>query len=231
MGWFETPNAPGAVIGDDPLDETAAFWRRLADLYQEGLGRKPTLEELRLLLQTSLSVAPDEFFDGLDEKRITGVSIKTAKAPKRRKYALGDVFAIPLGDGRYAFGHVIYVDKNKWMFVEIYSQTSQSKRSTQEILNSPRLYKAVWINDLDSERNRLFEVVGSAPPPGGDELAPIEVAFGSGVGDLWKRPLLGGPKTHISTEEYLRLREEGLVLALNASVSVVAMTKRRLGLA
>lgn len=59
MGWLDAPKYPGVVLGDEPLDETFAFLKQLSRTYESGLGRKPSCEELRVLLETSLVVNAD----------------------------------------------------------------------------------------------------------------------------------------------------------------------------
>ncbi|HYO65172.1 MAG TPA: Imm26 family immunity protein, partial [Archangium sp.] len=108
MGWFDAPGHEGVVLGDDVLDETYAFMRKLSRMYEGALGRKMTCEELQVLLDTSLRVnADDTLFSEFEEQKVASVQIKTAKRPKRQNYKAGDVFAIPLKDGRFAFGRVM----------------------------------------------------------------------------------------------------------------------------
>ncbi len=96
MGWYESPKEPGVMVGDEAFDAMHAGLKGVVEAYSAGLGRKPTLDELRTLLEIELSVAGDDLVDGLDELAVKQVAIKTAKKPKNQPFGVGDIFAIPI---------------------------------------------------------------------------------------------------------------------------------------
>src|SRR4051812_16747465 len=127
MGWYESPQEPGVMLGDEAFDAMYEGLKGVAAAYREGLGRKPTLDEVRALLETELRVAGDDLVDGLDEIAVKQVSIKTAKKPKDQPFGVGDVFAVPISGGRFAFGRVMLLDKLEGMLIEVFAKTSNSK--------------------------------------------------------------------------------------------------------
>ena len=82
MGWFSYQDTD-QVIGDDTLDLTYSYLEQLSKKYSANLGRKITLEELQTLLCMSLDVSGEEFIEGLSEKSVSKVTVKTAKRRKK----------------------------------------------------------------------------------------------------------------------------------------------------
>jgi len=142
MGWFES-NTPGAVIGDDALDITYDFLKNLSGTYQKALQRKPTLDELRVLIETELKVCGSDFLADLEERGVTQVTVKTGKKPKDQPYKVGDVFAAPVDEGRYAFGRVMMIKKNVGMLVEFFRAASQNKAIGPDVVKSGRLFPPI----------------------------------------------------------------------------------------
>src|SRR5262245_43700555 len=120
MGWYESPKAPGVMLGDEAFDAMYAGLAGVAAAYRDGLGRKPTLDEIKTLLEIELSVAGADLVDGLDERAVKEVAIKAAKKPKNQPSAVGDMVAIPIEGGRFAFGRVMHEDAQRGTLFEVF---------------------------------------------------------------------------------------------------------------
>jgi hypothetical protein len=140
MGWFESGKAAGVILGDEPLDLTYDFLKQLAQVYQEGCERKPTLEEVRTLLEMVLINAGEEHVGDLAEREVSAVTIKTAKKRKSQPYKQGDVLAIPIEGGRFAFGRLMLVSKLDGMLIEVFREVSDRKEFRPSIVKSGRLF-------------------------------------------------------------------------------------------
>ncbi len=151
MGWFESGKVAGVILGDDPLDLTYDFLEQLSEAYQEGCNRKPTLEEVRTLLEMVLHSSGDELLSDLDEREVKAVDIKTARKKKNQPYKQGDMLAIPVEGGRYAFGRLILVSKPLGMLLEVFREVSDRKELRPSILESGRMFHPIRF--LTSLRN------------------------------------------------------------------------------
>ncbi len=140
MGWFESGKTAGVILGDEPLDVTYDALKQISEAYQEGCNRKPTLEEVRTIFETVLKNAGDEYLSDLDNREVAAVSIKTAKKPKSQPYRQGDVLAIPIEAGRFAFGRLMLVSKPRGMLLEVFREVSDRKEVRPSILASERLF-------------------------------------------------------------------------------------------
>lgn len=161
MGWWSLTDTEEMLIGDDVLDETARFLKRLSKIYQKQIKRKITIDELEAVLDASLRFnADNEVIDDFEERKVSGVTIRTAKRPKRQKYKEGDVFAIRLDDRRFAFGRVMALTK-KGDLVEIFSYIAEAKNFSQEIVDSGRLFHPIYVSGLEVFRDWQWEVIHS----------------------------------------------------------------------
>ena len=162
MGWYESPKHPGAMVGDEAFDVTHAFLAGLARAYQEGLGRKPTLEEVRALLEVGLRVSGGDFLSDVEEREITQVAIKAAKKPKDQRFQVGDVFALPVAGVGFAFGRIMVLEKSKGMLVEVFRKTSPARLPGAAVLASGRLFQpVVMAGGADSLKTWRWTVVAS----------------------------------------------------------------------
>jgi hypothetical protein len=143
MGWFESGKAEGVILGDEPLDLTYDFLKQLAETYQEGCKRKPTLEEVRNLLELVLFSSGEEHISDLDEREVTSITVKTAKKRKNQPYKQGDVLAIPIDGGRFAFGRLMLVSKPNGMLLEVFREVSERKNLRPSIPASGRMFHPV----------------------------------------------------------------------------------------
>jgi hypothetical protein len=110
MGWWtREKNGNSLDIGDTPLDAVHSALKKVARSYKRDLKRKPTLEELTELLESSIRILEEELFDDMDERELDSVDIQLRARPKRPRPKSGDFFAIPLPSGGYAYGRVVKI--------------------------------------------------------------------------------------------------------------------------
>lgn len=180
MGWFKVPGHEDVTLGDDVLDETYAFLKKLSGMYEKALGRKISCDELRVLLETSLVAnADDSLFSGFEEQKISAVQLKTAKRAKRATYKAGDLFAVPLGPEQFAFGRIMQTGASSGTLVELFKATSRSAAPTPRITESGRLFHPIYLNGLRAFRDLAFPIVGLEPEYTPTDLESLE--FRSGV--------------------------------------------------
>jgi hypothetical protein len=156
MGWFESGKAAGVILGDEPLDVAYDSLKQLSEAYQEGCKRKPTLEEIRTIFEMVLKNAGDEYLSDLDEREVTAITIKTAKKRKSQPYKQGDVLAIPIGGGRFAFGRLMRVSKPSGLLLEVFREITDRKEVRPSIVASGRLFHPVrFLTSLRAGGNAL----------------------------------------------------------------------------
>ncbi|MBV9928149.1 MAG: hypothetical protein JOZ96_24230 [Acidobacteria bacterium] len=162
MGWFESTKYPGVMLGDDAFDETYNFFKNLSEAYRKEFGRGPSLDEVRVLLETSLRVSGGGLLADLDEKEVSQVAIKTAKKRKDQTYAAGDLFAIPLGAGRLVLGRVMDIHKTRGVLIEVFREVTRSVDEPPDLSKAERLFHPIytWGKALKTGR---WKVVGSEP--------------------------------------------------------------------
>ncbi|NHZ36916.1 immunity 26/phosphotriesterase HocA family protein [Massilia rubra] len=108
MGWWNAPGNPEVAAGDAVVDTVRHFLHDVSRAYQDGLLRKPTLQELEYALSLAMKVDVDnDIVSGLEELEVRQVSIRSAKRGKRQKAKPGDIFAFKLDDGRWGFGRIV----------------------------------------------------------------------------------------------------------------------------
>jgi len=144
MGWFESPQHPGCMLGDDAHDDVHQFLQQLAQTYHEAFARPPTLEEVRLLLETGLRVSGGEFVADLQERRVESVVFKTKKKRRDQACAVGDIFAIPLGGRAFAFGRVMLMSKAHGCLIEVFRARGTTATFSPSIASSGRRFPPVW---------------------------------------------------------------------------------------
>lgn len=162
MGWYEHSRAPGSMVGDEAQDVTHDFLRQLSELYREQFGRGPTLEEVRLLLETGLRVSGPELLADMEDRRVVQAVFKTQKKPRDQAFKVGDVFAIPLGGGRVAFGRVMMLDKMRGLLVEVFRKVGRSIEGEPGVTTSGRLFHPI-LASVAALRSWRWIVVASDP--------------------------------------------------------------------
>jgi hypothetical protein len=161
MGWYEHPRRPGVMVGDEVFDVAHDFLQQLADRYERSFQRRPTLEEATVLLEIALKASGGELLADLEERRVTQVVVKTEKKPRDQPFAVGDVFAIPLGGGRFAFGRILWADKARGLLVEVFRRTARSLAPDPSIVASGRLFHPVLVVGKDAFKSWRWTVVAS----------------------------------------------------------------------
>ena len=145
MGWFESAKDSGLILGDEPLDLTHRFLKEIADSYEEGCERKPTLAEVVALLESGLKLSGGDHIADLQEREVTSVVVKTAKKRKDQRYQVGDVFAIPVASNLFAFGRIMRDEKSSGTLVEVFKQTGTAKAYHPSIVSSGRMFHPVFL--------------------------------------------------------------------------------------
>lgn len=162
MGWHEHSRARGSMVGDDAHDVTHDFLQRLSQLYREQFGRGPTLDEVRLLLETGLYVSGPALLSGMEGWRVVQAVFKTQKRPRDQAFKVGDLFAIPLGDSRVAFGRVMMLDKMRGMLVEVFRKLGRSIEGEPGVTTSGRLFHPL-LTSVTALREWRWIVVAPEP--------------------------------------------------------------------
>ena len=208
MGWWDDPKLDGAVVGDEALDEAFKFLKRLSDVYEGGVGRKPSVADLQATLRVCLRVNADErFFSDMTEKKITDIAIKTAKAPKKQKYKVGDVFRLPLGDGRFAYGRLLKVDKGGDI-VEIFCHTDKGEGYRPSIAETGRLFHPIFISGVVVFWRGPWEVIHSDPDFVPTDVNDLKFVYGA-FGD--RKMLQGDKRSEISEAQAKKLEPKAFV--------------------
>jgi len=143
MGWYESPREPGVMLGDDAYDATYRFLEDLGGLYTEAFGRRPSLDELRALLEIELAMSGSALLHDCEERKVTQVAIKTQKKPKDQAFREGDVFAVPLAPNRYAFGRIMRMSKQHGTLFEFFRETARKPVFRPSILDSGRVFHPI----------------------------------------------------------------------------------------
>ena len=169
MGWYEHSTSPGHMAGDEAHDTVHEFLSNISRLFSQQLGRRPKLEELRLLLQTGLHVSGDEWLADLQERSVEQVEFKTRKKPKNQSFQVGDVFAMPLGSGKVAFGRVMMAHKARGVLVEIFQGSSASFAVAASALTTGRLFQPVLTGSAALKSGRWKVVL-----PGPTNASPAD---------------------------------------------------------
>jgi hypothetical protein len=155
----------GALLLDDwMLDAAHDELLRFARLCKLRYGRKPTLEQFRRLMRVRLRVSGEDYFADGKRLEVTEVVFETKKRPAAQRYKEGDVFAIPLGEDRYAFGRIMRCPKvhhDPGLLVEIFRETSETMTYRASIVTSGRLLHPTFESPLACLKNSRWKVVTS----------------------------------------------------------------------
>lgn len=177
MGWFNTENFHGALVGDDPLDITGRFLEDFRDAYLDGPGRLPTVAELEATLAIVIGKVGGRWFEELDGKRVVKLALKTQKAPRRQAYAVGDIFAVPLTAGDYVFGRYIYDRPKEGGLIEIYGDIRDAPVFDDEVLEYELMGPPLWVSPSATLESGDFPILRNDPdyePEGLDKLELVD---------------------------------------------------------
>jgi hypothetical protein len=161
MGWWSLDDNISLEIGDEALDETYDYIKRISEIYERDKKRKIHLKELELLMTVVLSTSGNEYkFFGLDDTRIKKITIQTQKRPVRQKYSAGDIFYFPVNDEQFGFGR-IYKLGGTWNLAEIFNYVDKTPLYSPDILESGRLFPPVLINPTEAFEEWRWKVIHS----------------------------------------------------------------------
>lgn len=145
MGWTTYPDDENSWYGDDGLKLCRDFIEDFISLYQEDLGRTPTVEELRRTLRTCLMVNFDEdLVDDMTGKIVSDLIIKVKNRPKKIKVEVGDVYAVPLPSGGFGFGRIIHLEDG-YELAEYFEYFSEKQEFNTEIVSSGRAFSPMGV--------------------------------------------------------------------------------------
>jgi len=184
MGWWSLPEDSSVYLGDEVMDVTYTYLEQLVALYGEALQRKPTIRELQAVLRLALWVNGEKCVDDLAETRqVDAVAIKTSVRPKRQKYQVGDIFAIPIGQ-RHLFGRIINLDDG-WDLIEVFTYSAKTPRYTPEITQAARLLPPLGINPRDLFGEWRWRIVRSEPGTAPSDVASLRYRMGTPGNYKW----------------------------------------------
>lgn len=152
----------GKLLVDDLwLDAGEHALEEIARICLRKVGHKPSLEDFRQLLRSMLCGDLNDYFADAAEVKVTDVIFKAKQKPSVQRYKDGDAFAIPLGDGRYAFGRLLRFDRTVGSLIEVFRATSTRKTFRPSIVASGRLFHPVMVSDPECLKNSRWTVVAS----------------------------------------------------------------------
>lgn len=172
MGWFDT-DSENVLYSDETLDLAYNFLNEFSAIYQNDLKRKPTVEELEYLLRLSFRVnADDRFFENFEERKIEDIKFKVGKRKKRLKYEVGDMCAIPLKCGGYAFARILIQTPPSWYLSEVFAYYSKDKVYHPNIDKSDYLIYPMFItpNDYNSWHSDIIHRIEGYVSPRVEKL-------------------------------------------------------------
>lgn len=206
MGWFDT-ETDGIMYSDETLDLVFNFLKEFSLAYQNDLKRKPSVEELQYILSLSFRVNADsDFISDFDEKRIEDVKFKIGRRKKKIKYEVGDMCAIPLPSGGYAFARIMILTPPSWYLGEVFAYFSEDKVYRPEIEESGQLFTPMFITPNDY--NTWNSIVIDKNP---DYKSPLhdKLLYYYGIPGNYKLVKIGENKgVHISDEEVVQYQKK-----------------------
>ena len=172
MGWFDT-EINKILYSDETLDLAYNFLKEFSEAYQRDLNRKPSVEELEYLLRLSFRVNADAtFLTDFEERKIEDVKFKIGKRKKKLKVVVGDMCAIPLKCGGYAFARIVILQPPSWYLSEIFAYYSKDKAYNPNIDKSGYLLYPMFItpNDYNDWNSDIIHSIQDYVSPFYDEL-------------------------------------------------------------
>ena len=151
------------LLDDRWLNQVEEWLGTTASFCERAYGRKPSIEDLRTLVATVLSVgSPDWFSDG-DRRVVKTVTFETAARPALPKKLLaGHILALPLGRRTYAFARVMKTEP-EWLIgviIEVFRKLANAPLYDPTVLASGRLFRPLCINHVSCVRSGRWQVVG-----------------------------------------------------------------------
>lgn len=136
MGWWsEEENGTKIMLGDGPMDTALSMMSKIVRSYKREVGRKPTPREVEKILEATLSIPVEEWFDGVE---VTRVVVETRKATKP-KLRPGDHFAVPLSTGGYGYGRIKGIFLKVLVWVEFFNLRTELLVTIDDLHDAPIL--------------------------------------------------------------------------------------------
>lgn len=190
MGWINISESDEEIIiGDETIDIVSEMLFQFSKEYQNDLERKPTLNELASTIRIVLNVYSDKYLDGCDEIEIVDVKVSTKKRRKKQVYQDGDFFAIPLPDGKYAFGRILDSANYIYGFYNIISEKIEPISKLKQIP-----YMFIIICSDDGITSWRWKIIGHEKLAKGEYIEP----------DFWVRDALDETKAQIYSKGKFR---------------------------
>ena len=167
--WMPNEELPSLAIR--ALDAVSGPSSELASLWSGDEGWRSGIERLSQRLQR-----PKENVRASGRPRESRVDAERSKPRKRAKIRLkvGDLFEVPLGDGRFGFGHILRAN-----FVGFYAVESRERMPIDEIIKQPVAFRIVCLTDMIE--NGTWPILGNVTPP-----APMNATM-----RVWRTDALG----------------------------------------
>lgn len=156
MGWWEIEK--DIKLGDGVLDITEEFLEKITQEYLDDLGRKPKLIEVLRTIELILKHRTDEFIDGEEGFYVGLISGKMKRRPKKQKFHIGDVIAIPLKSN--VFAYAILTPQNS--LIEFF-QFKSKKIVIAECLEDVVRVQLPYLVDLEPLKIWKWKIIGQLP--------------------------------------------------------------------
>jgi hypothetical protein len=149
MGWepldLENPKTP-EVIGDEPFDEMADAIEKIASVYQDEIGRKPSVNELVTTFKKALATRIDDVTQEGEDHELVSIKFKLKKIPKRQKYQLGDILKGKLANGENVYARIFEIHPGMGPKIGVYDSKGLDPKNIDEIVDKPLVVKIIPIH-------------------------------------------------------------------------------------
>lgn len=156
MGWWRIEKE--IELGDGGLDIAEDFLEKIAQEYLDDLGRKPKLIEVLRTIELILKHRTDEFIDEGEFFYVNSISGKMKRRPKKQKFHIGDVIAIPLKSD--VFVYAIMTPQHS--LIELFRFKSK-KIVIVECLGDVERVQLPYLVDLEPLKNWKWKNIGQLP--------------------------------------------------------------------
>lgn len=81
----------------------------------------------------------------------------------KKNIKIGDVFEIPLSDGRKTYGQYVYWDNRYGPLVQIYDLITRDRATVTQVLNSLPLFPPIIVGLKAAIKTGVWEIIGYSP--------------------------------------------------------------------
>jgi hypothetical protein len=165
MGWWTIDRSGRElVLGDTPFDIIGEAFQQVAQEYQEGWNRKPTLAEVIETIETVLAIGVDSYLSDGDGIEIISLNAKTKRRRKNQQFQVGDFFTIPLEGGRFSFGRILSDERygEMGMLVGIYDKVSKKVLPPRQLKREQFMFPAFYCTD-EGWKTWRWKIIGNIP--------------------------------------------------------------------